>query len=97
MGAQSSSKHGLKSESRKATTSRHGTAAQPAAQPVAGAFGLEGTDRTPRSAGPLQSRRGKKRSGRLRAVGAVGISNLSPEREAEEQHHVPPRGSRKGR
>ena len=97
MGAQSSAKHGLKSDARKATTSRHGTAAQPAAQPVAGAFGLEGTDRTPRSAGALQRRASKKRSGRLRAVGAVGISNLSPEREAEEQHRVPPRGSRKGR
>ena len=97
MGAQSSAKRGLKSDARKATTSRHGTAAQPAAQPVAGAFGLEGTDRTPRSAGALQRRPSKKRSGRLRAAGAVGISNLSPEREAEEQHRVPPRGSRKGR
>jgi hypothetical protein len=97
MGAQGSAKHGLKSDSRKATTSRHGTAAQPAAQPVAGAFGLEGTDRTPRSAGALQRRRPTKRSGRLRAVGAVGISNLSPGQEAEEQHRVPPRGSRKGR
>ena len=97
MGAQSSTKRGLKSESRKASTSRHGTAAQPAAQPVAGAFGLEGTNRTPRSMGALERRRPVKRSGRLRAVGAVGISNLSPGREAEEQHRVPPRGTRKGR
>jgi len=93
MGAQGSAKRGLKSESRKASTSRHGTAAQP----VAGAFGLEGTNRTPRSMGALERRRPAKRSGRLRAVGAVGISNLSPWREAEEQHRVPPRGTRKGR
>ena len=97
MGAQSSTKHGLKSDSRKASTSRHGAAAQPAAQPVAGAFGREGTDRTPRSAGALERRRPAARSGRLRAVGAVGISNLSPGREAQEQHRVPPRGTRKGR
>jgi hypothetical protein len=97
MGAQSSAKRGLKSESRKASTSRHGTAAVPATQPVAGAFGREGTDRTPPSAGGLVRRRAARRSGRLRAVGAVGISNLSPGREAEEQHRVPPRGTRKGR
>jgi hypothetical protein len=97
MGVQASTKHGLKSESRKAATSRHGTASQPATRPVGGAFGRAGTDRrTPRSAGALDRRQPPTRSGRLRAVGAVGISNLSPGREAEEQRHVPPRGTRKG-
>ena len=98
MGAQGSAKRGLQSESRKAATSRHGIAPQPASRPVGGAFGREGADRqTPRSAGALEPRRAKSRSGRLRAVGAVGISNLSPAREEREQRRVPPRGTRKGR
>ena len=98
MGVQSSSKRGLQSESRKGATSRHGIAPQPSTRPVAGAFGREGRDRrTPRSAGPLERRAAATRSGRLRAVGAVGISNLSPEREQKEQRRVPPRGTRKGR
>jgi hypothetical protein len=98
MGVQASTKRGLHSESRKGATSRHGIAPQPATRPVAGAFGREGGDRrTPRSAGPLERRSPAKRSGRLRAVGAVGISNLSPARERKEQRRVPPRGARKGR
>jgi hypothetical protein len=98
MGAQTSTKRGLRSESRKAATSRHGLATQPATRPVGGAFGREGTDgRTPQSAGPLEPRRPATRSGRLRAVGAVGISNLSPGREQQEQRRVPPRGKRRGR
>ena len=99
MGAQSSTKRGLQSESRKAATSRHGTESQPSQRPVGGAFGREGTDRrTPASAGPLEVRRKPaSRSGRLRAVGPVGISNQSPARERREQRRVPPRGTRKGR
>jgi hypothetical protein len=98
MGAQASTKRGLKSESRKAATSRHGAASQPATRPVGGAFGRDGSDRrTPPSAGALERRPSGTRSGRLRAVGAVGISNLSPGREAQEQRRVPPRGTRKGR
>ena len=98
MGAQASSKRGLKSDSRKGATSRHGIAPQPSTRPVAGAFGREGDDRrTRRSAGPLERRSTATRSGRLRAVGAVGISNLSPAREDKEQRRVPPRGTRKGR
>jgi hypothetical protein len=98
MGAQGSAKHGLKSESRKAATSRYGTGTQPATRPVGGAFGREGTDRrTPQSAGPLERRATATRSGRLRAVGAVGISNLSPANEQREQRRVPPRGKRRGR
>jgi hypothetical protein len=98
MGAQASSKRGLKSESRKAATSRHGIGTQPSTRPVGGAFGREGADRrTPASAGPLERRRASTRTGRLRAVGAVGISNLSPARERQEQQRVPPRGKRKGR
>jgi len=98
MGAQGSAKHGLKSESRKAATSRYGTRAQPATRPVGGAFGREGTGRrTPPSAGPLERRAAATRAGRLRAVGAVGISNLSPAGEQREQRRVPPRGKRRGR
>jgi hypothetical protein len=98
MGVQASGKRGLKSESRKAATSRHGLATQPATRPVGGAFGREGRDRqSPRSAGALERRAVPTRSGRLRAVGAVGISNLSPAREQQEQRRLPPRGSRKGR
>ena len=97
MGVQSSTKRGLQSQSRKAATSRHGTEPQPSRRPVAGAFGREGADRrTPASAGPLERRRAPSRSGRLRAVGAVGISNLSPAREKAEQRRVPPRGTRRG-
>jgi hypothetical protein len=81
-----------------AATSRYGTGTQPATRPVGGAFGREGTDRrTPQSAGPLERRAAATRSGRLRAVGAVGISNLSPANEQREQRHVPPRGKRRGR
>jgi hypothetical protein len=98
MGVQGSGKRGLQSSGRKAQTSRHGTSSQPATSPVAGAFGREGTDRrTPRSAGRLERRKAPARSGALRPVGAVGISNLSPERERQEQRRVPPRGRRKGR
>jgi hypothetical protein len=98
MGAQGSTKHGLKSEARKAATSRYGTGTQPATRPVGGAFGREGTDRrTPESAGALERRATAPRSGRLRAVGAVGISNLSPANEQREQRRVPPRGKRRGR
>jgi hypothetical protein len=97
MGAQGSAKRGLKSESRKAATSRHGLAPQPATSQVGGAFGRDGSRRTPRSGGRLERRGPPTRSGRLRAVGAVGISNLSPGREAQEQRRVPPRGTRKGR
>jgi len=97
MGVQSSSKRGLQSQSRKAATSRHGTEPQPSRRQVAGAFGRDGRDRqTPASAGPLEQRSAPKRSGRLRPVGAVGISNLSPAREQREQRRVPPRGTRKG-
>ena len=98
MGVQGSAKHGLQSESRKAASSRHGIAPQPSTRAVQGAFGREGTDRrTPASAGELERRQPARRSGRLRAVGAVGISNLSPARERREQRRVPPRGTRKGR
>lgn len=98
MATQGSAKRGLKSDSRKATTSRHGIAPQPATRQVGGAFGRDGSDRrTPRSAGAPERRSSATRSGRLRAVGAVGISNLSPGREAQEQRRVPPRGARKGR
>ena len=98
MGVQASAKRGLKSESRKAATSRHGTEPQPSRRPVGGAFGREGAERrTPASAGPVERRKPTRRSGRLRAVGAVGISNLSPAAEQREQRRVPPRGTRKGR
>jgi hypothetical protein len=98
MGAQGSTKRGLQSESRKAATSRHGTGTQPSTRAVGGAFGREGAARrTPVSAGPLERRRPSKGTGRLRGVGAVGISNLSPARERQEQRRVPPRGKRKGR
>src|SRR2546428_11594161 len=98
MGVQASTKRGVKSSARKAATSRHGTDPQPSPRPVGGAFGREGADRrTPTSAGPLQRRPAATHSGRLRAVGAVGISNLSPAREQQEQRRLPPRGKRKGR
>jgi len=98
MGVQASGKRGLQSESRKAATSRHGLETQPATRPVGGAFGREGRDRRrPRSVGSLERRAGATRSGPLRAVGAVGISNLSPAREQQEQRRLPPRGARKGR
>jgi hypothetical protein len=98
MGAQGSGKRGVRSSARKAATSRHGLDPQPSTAPVAGAFGREGAGRrTPASAGPLERRRAPARSGRLRAVGPVGISNLSPARERQEQRRVPPRGTRRGR
>jgi hypothetical protein len=98
MGVQGSDKRGTQSSARKAASSRHGTDPQPSTAPVAGAFGRDGRDRrTPATAGRLERRGAPSRSGRLRAVGPVGISNLSPAKEREEQRRVPPRGTRKGR
>jgi hypothetical protein len=98
MAIQASSKRGAKSSARKAASSRHGIDPQPRSRPVAGAFGWEAPDRqTPRSAGPLKRRPISGASRRVARRGAVGISNLSPERERREQRRLPPRGHRKGR
>src|SRR3989442_974284 len=96
MSIQASKKHGVQSSSRKAATSRHGVDPQPRTQPVAGAFGREGSDRrTPKAAGPL---RPKLRLVARRATTrqrAVGISNLPPKPEQDEQRLLPPRWHRK--
>src|SRR2546422_6113896 len=92
MAAQTSTKRGVKSSARKATSSRHGIEPQPATAPVAGAYGWEGTDRrTPRSAGRLEKRPPAAAPRRASAQGAVGISNLPPEVEQREQQRLPPR------
>jgi hypothetical protein len=98
MAVQASTKRGVKSTSIKASTTRHGIAPAPRTRPVTGAFGREGADRqTPRSAGPLRRRIQPRAARAATPRGAVGISNLSPERERREQRRLPPRGQRRGR
>ena len=96
MAIQGSTKRGVQSSSRKASTSRHGTEPQPRTQPVAGAFGREGPDRqTPLPAGPRTQRPQVVAMRRMTARRAVGISNLAPEPEQREQRLVPARWHRK--
>jgi hypothetical protein len=95
MAIQASTKRGVQSSSRKASSSRYGHEPQPRTQPVAGAFGREGIDRqTPLLAGP---RARVAVTARSTAPGAVGISNLPPEPEQREQRLLPPRWHRKRR